>query len=196
MLAARLANFLQAVTQLVASAVQAYSQIVHRHTQRSGHLLKRFLTEINAGEELAILRGKFRQQPVDALAEHLLGFRRDTLRELGLQAGQSPLSGIRSTVEIDDRTPKDFIEPRNHILIWAGFHLGLERLQQTVLNEILCQVRVPDALAREGHESVEVLENGLMQFWHAENITGRPRSSNPAGKQFCKECVMNCAVLR
>ena len=85
--------------------------------------------------------------------------------------------------------PKYPVKPRDGIFITGRLVRRFERFYQTLLYYVFREMRIADAIAGEGREDVQILDQGFFETAHAASLERhmRPRkaATNTKSKLAC-----------
>ena len=158
MLCAYPAVFFETALELLPRPMDPHVEIIPADTEACGHIVRRFFVQIELSNQIGILRVHRLQQSLNARADNVLFLvirrRIDLRRELR----EGSLTRIPAAVKIDDRSPKNPVEPCLGILLIANLIGRLHRFEQAFLNCIGGKFRVGQTLAREADEFTKVIQ--------------------------------------
>lgn len=148
--------------------------------------------EIDALDQFAVVFRNSWQQSLEALAKNLLIIRIGRFRQFTLELFKCSLSRCIATVEINDGIPQYPVKPCDGVFITGRLIRRLERFHQTLLHQILRQMRISDTIAGEGGEGVKVLDQGFFEPTHAASLKCQMRRVKP--RQFHEMKIMCNAI--
>ncbi len=154
MSAACLAVLRERFAQVFPCSMQPHGQIVPSEPQFGGHLFGLSAFQIDLLEKLTILLRHERQKALKALAKDSFVPWSRRIRKFSFESIESAFPRALAAVEIDDRTSENPVEPGGGCLVAGRLTLGGQRFDETLLNDVLSQVRVAQSLARKRHKSL------------------------------------------
>ena len=135
------------LTKMLAGPVQPHGQIVAGDAKRGSNEAGVFAIEINALEQFAIGIRQCWKQPLETLAKDFFVFRTGRLGKLAFEFLHRLIVGGIPAVEVDDGMSENSVEPCDGILGGIWLLCGSERFDETVLHQILRQMRIADSAA-------------------------------------------------
>jgi hypothetical protein len=150
------AIFGKRLTKVFASPVQTHREIIAGQAKRGRNLGGVLAIEVDALKQVSILVWQRWQKSLETLANYIFVFRSGRLGKFAFEFFQCLFAGCIPAVEIDDGIPENPIEPRDGILRGRWLIWGSERFDETVLHQILRQMRIADSAADKGGELVQV----------------------------------------
>ena len=152
--------------KMFASAVKPDGEIVFGQAKFRCDLGKIASIEINALKQLPVLLRHGGEQSLEALAEHPLiaGGRR--VGQFLLKTLQRSLARVPAAVEVNDGTAQNPVEPRHGVFLFGRLSGRSQRLDQTVLHHVFCQMQILNALAGERYEGSQVRKQWFFNVLH------------------------------
>ena len=168
--------------EMLSCTVQPDGEIVSRQAKILRSPLGILAIEIDTLDQFAEVFRNGWQQSIEALAKNLFIVRIGRFRQFTLELFQCSLSRCIATVEINDGIPQNPVKPCDGVFFAGRLIRRFERFHQTLLHQILCQMRISDTIAGEGGEGVKILDQGFFKPIHAASMKRQMRRVKP--RQF------------
>lgn len=143
---------------MLPGAVQPHRQVVPCHPEIGRDIPYLIPLEIHPLQKHPVLPGHQWQEPFEALTQYPFLFPGRILRQFFFELRERASFRFLPTINIDDRTPQDTVEPLRYFLLLLRLALGGKRFNQTFLNDIFRKMRISHPLARESHKHSQILE--------------------------------------
>ena len=159
-------GYLQILLQSCAGPVQPHLKGVRTYAKLVGDCPRRLSPEVDLGDDFGVGRPQSRQKVMQARAHPPIflgiGVRGKVMEKLLVGA----LACALLSVNVDDGTPKDLVEP----CLGAGrtpqWGIGLKSPEQAFLYRVCRQIRMCQTLTGEGSELGQMVEQVLWQSIH------------------------------
>ena len=156
------AVFFETPLKLLSSTMDPHVEIVPANTEACCHSVRRFFVQIELSNQTGVLRRHRRQQSLDARADNALFLVIRRRIDFMLEFRERSVACITAAVKIDDRSPKNPVEPCLGIFVIANLIGSFQRFEQTILNGVGGKLRITDAPAGKANKLVQMFEQSAV----------------------------------
>jgi hypothetical protein len=167
--AARAAILGKSFSKVFSGPVKSHGEIIVRYAHRCSDLVWLLSFQIHFFQQLPILLRHQRQEALKAFAQLPLFFLAGSFRNFFFKAIQRAAACPLFPINIDNRSSKNSIKPRDRFLVRFRMPIGSERFDQALLNDILRQVVIAQAFSGKRHEYLKILQNCIFNTRHRGN---------------------------
>ena len=167
MSAAHAATPRESLAKVLPRAMQPHGDIILGKAEFGGDFGRLLALKVNLLNKVAILFRHHGQQPFKTLAENALVLIRWHFRKFLLESFQGPAPSPLASVDIDDGASQNPVEPLRRRLFTFWLSIGRECFNKAFLHDVLGQVLVAKAIARECYKHVQVADQriGKLRHW-------------------------------